>query len=128
VNFWASETVPDRYRGRLFHVHNANVTLMRTTPDENARAGAWLAEKLNRSPGAVRLLLPEGGVSMLDAPGQPFYDPEATDALFEAIEATFRPSDTHRLMRLPHHINDPAFVAAIVTQVRALMGRAASQH
>jgi uncharacterized protein (UPF0261 family) len=58
---------------------------------------------------------------MLDAPGNPFHDPQANAALFEAIEATFRPSDTHRLMRLPHHINDPGFVEAIVAQVRAVM-------
>ena len=122
VNFWAPGTVPERYRGRRFHAHNANVTLMRTTPQENAQIGAWLAEKLNRSPGPVRLLLPEGGVSMLDAPGNPFHDPQANAALFGAIEATFRPSDTHRLMRLPHHINDPGFVEAIVAQVRAVMG------
>ena len=122
VNFWARETVPERYRGRLFHVHNANVTLMRTTPDENRQAGIWLAEKLNRSSGPVYLLLPEGGVSMLDAPGKPFHDPAANTALFDAIEATFRPSATHRLLRLPQHINDPTFAEAIVAQVRAVMG------
>jgi uncharacterized protein (UPF0261 family) len=59
---------------------------------------------------------------MLDAPGNPFHDPQANAALFGAIEATFRPSDTHRLMRLPHHINDAGFVEAIVAQVRAVMG------
>lgn len=122
VNFWARETVPERFRGRLFHIHNANVTLMRTTPDENRQAGAWLAEKLNRSLGPVSLLLPEGGVSMLDAPGKPFHDPAATAALFDAIETTFAPSETHRLRRLPHHINDPAFADAIVAEVRAVMG------
>ena len=122
VNFWTPETVPDRLRGRLFHAHNANVTLMRTNPQENREAGAWLADKLNRSPGPVRLLLPEGGVSMLDAPGKPFHDPEATAALFAAIEATFCPSETHRLLRLPYHINDPAFAEAIVAEVRAIMG------
>lgn len=121
VNFWAPETVPERYRGRLFHVHNANVTLMRTTPEENRQAGVWLAEKLNRSPGPVRLLLPEGGVSMLDAPGKPFHDAAASAALFDAIEATFRPSATHRLRRLPHHINDLAFAEAIVAEVRGVM-------
>jgi len=66
--------------------------------------------------------LPEGGVSMLDAPGKPFHDPAANTALFDAIEATFRPSATHRLLRLPQHINDPTFAEAIVAQVRAVMG------
>ena len=124
VNFWARETVPERHSGRLFHVHNANVTLMRTTAEENRKAGAWLVEKLNRSSGPVRLLLPEGGVSMLDALGQPFHDPEADTALFAAIEATFRPSASHRITRLPCNINDPAFAAAIVDEVRHVLSGA----
>ena len=121
VNFWARETVPEHHQGRRFHVHNANVTLMRTNPDENRQAGLWLAEKLNRSPGPVRLLLPEGGVSMLDAPGQPFHDPEADAALFAAIEDAFQASDAHRLVRVPAHINDPAFADAVVAELRAAM-------
>lgn len=124
INFWARETVPERHRERLFHVHNANVTLMRTTPAENWQAGAWLAEKLNRSPGPVRLLLPEGGVSMLDAPDQPFRSPEASAALFESIERTFVASAAHRVRRVPHHINDPAFADEIAAELRdVLAGR-----
>ncbi|MGA0598416.1 Tm-1-like ATP-binding domain-containing protein [Enterovirga sp. CN4-39] len=121
INFWARETVPDKHRGRLFHVHNANVTLMRTSPEENRAAGIWLAEKLNRSPGVVRLLLPEKGVSMLDAPGQPFLDCIADAALFEAIEGAFHTNDAHRLVRLPLHINDPAFAATVADHVREVM-------
>ena len=75
VNFWALDTVPPRFASRLLHSHNAQVTLMRTTAEENARFGAWIAAKLNRMAGPVRFLLPLGGVSALDAPGQPFWDP-----------------------------------------------------
>jgi len=121
VNFWARETIPERYRDRLFHVHNANVTLMRTTADELRQIGAWIAAKLNRSPGPVRLLIPEGGVSMLDAPAQPFHDPAANTALFDTIERTFETSDNHRIVRLPHHINDAAFAEAVVVHVREVM-------
>src|SRR5206468_9436279 len=77
VNFGAPDTVPERYRQRKFHVHNPQVTLMRTTPEENERIGKWIGEKLNRMDGPVRFFLPEAGVSALDAPGQPFWDPEA---------------------------------------------------
>lgn len=120
VNFWAPDTIPDRYRGRLFHAHNANVTLMRTHADELEQIAAWVAAKLNASPGPVRLLLPEGGVSALDAPGQKFHDPAADAALFAAFERCFRTSDTHRIMRVPHHINDPAFVGVVERQVHEL--------
>lgn len=118
VNFWARATVPVRFDDRLFHLHNNQVTLMRTTPDENRRMGEWIAERLNRMQGPVRFLLPEGGVSALDAPGQPFWWPEADAALFEALEAHTLQTDTRRLVRVPAHINAPAFIDAAARQVR----------
>ena len=118
VNFWARETVPAQFADRRFHVHNANVTLMRTTPQENARIGQWIAERLNRMPGPVRFLLPEGGVSALDAPGQPFWWPDADRALFDAIERRFEASASHRLLRVGAHINDRRFIDAVVGAVR----------
>ena len=74
------------------HVHNPQVTLMRTTADENVAIGASSPTALNRCDGAVRFLLPEGGVSLIDAPGQPFHDPEADAALFDTIEAEVVPT------------------------------------
>lgn len=120
VNFAARDTVPRRYEGRRFHVHNPQITLMRTTAEENARIGGEIAASLARFDGPVAFLIPEGGVSALDAPGQPFHDPEADAALFDAIERGFRPTDRRRLLRLPHHINDPAFAAAVVDAFRGL--------
>ena len=76
VNFGPMASVPERYRGRTLEVHNPTVTLMRTTPEENARIGRWIGERLNRMDGPVRFFLPEGGVSALDTPGRPFSDPE----------------------------------------------------
>lgn len=121
VNFWAPDTIPERYKGRLFHAHNANVTLMRTTAAELEIIAAWIAAKLNASSGPVRLLLPEGGVSALDAPGQKFHDPVANAALFAAFERHFATSDMHRLIRVPHHINDAGFVAEVERHVRELI-------
>lgn len=121
VNFWALDTVPLRYRGRLLHSHNANVTLMRTTAEELARIGTWIATKLNASPGPVRWLLPEGGLSAIDAPGQVFHDPQADAALFAAIEAAFVTSDLHRLVRVPYHINDAAFAQLVAAHVREVV-------
>jgi uncharacterized protein (UPF0261 family)/ABC-type branched-subunit amino acid transport system ATPase component len=120
VNFAAPETVPERYRGRLLYPHNPQITLMRTTPEENARMGRWIGERLNQMEGPVRFLLPELGVSALDAPGQAFHDPAADAALFEALAQTVRASANRQLIRLPLHINDPAFASALVQQFRAL--------
>ena len=122
VNFAAPGTVPEKYRGRTFYEHNPQITLMRTTAAECAAMGRWIGAKLNQMEGPVRFLLPEGGVSALDAPGKPFYDPAARAALYDALEATVRQTANRQLVRLPHHINDPAFSAALVAAFRALHG------
>jgi uncharacterized protein (UPF0261 family) len=114
VNFWAMETVPAPFRGRTLYRHNANVTLMRTTPEECARIGRFIADKLNRMEGPVRFLLPEGGLSLIDAPGQPFWDPAANRALFDAIVAGVRTTPTRQVRRLPYNVNDQAFADALV--------------
>jgi uncharacterized protein (UPF0261 family)/ABC-type branched-subunit amino acid transport system ATPase component len=122
VNFGAPETVPERYAGRLLYQHNPQVTLMRTTPEECTRIGRWIGERLNRMEGQVRFFLPEGGVSALDAPGKPFHDPAARTALYTALVETVRQTASRQLIRLPHHINDPEFAAALVATFRNLHG------
>ena len=118
VNFGAWETVPERFRGRTLYRHNPVVTLMRTTPQECQAIGEFIARKLNAMQGPVRFLIPEGGVSAVDRPGQPFHLPEADRALFAAIEANFRPGPNRKLQRLPLHINDEAFARALVAAWR----------
>ena len=114
VNFWALETVPPQFRARNLYKHNPQVTLMRTTPDECRRIGVWIAEKLNRCEGPVRFLVAENGMSALDVPGGPFFYPEANAALFDALQDGVHTSSERRILRLPHHINDPAFSDALV--------------
>jgi uncharacterized protein (UPF0261 family) len=118
VNFGPIDTVPARYKDRNLYQHNPSVTLMRTTPEENARMGKWIADKLNQCEGPVRVLLPDAGVSLYDQPGRPFYDPEADAALFRAIVQTLRITGNRRLIRLPYNINDPPFAEALVESFR----------
>ena len=113
INFKAPSTVPVHYQKRRTHRHNSFITLVRTTPEENRMVGKWIGEKLNQCEGPVRFLIPEKGVSTLDAPEQPFFDPEADEALFSAIEATVRVTGTRIVRRLPLHINDPVFGSAL---------------
>jgi uncharacterized protein (UPF0261 family)/ABC-type branched-subunit amino acid transport system ATPase component len=114
VNFWAFDTVPPKFQQRNLYKHNANVTLMRTTVDENKAIGEFIVNKLNRMEGPVRFVLPEGGVSALDAPGKAFWDPAADKALFTAIESGFKAGSNRRLVRTPLHLNDPAFAELLV--------------
>ena len=127
VNFGPRDSVPEQYRGRNLHEHNPQITLMRTTAEENARMGRWIGERLNRMDGPVRFFLPEGGLSTLDTPGQPFHDRMADAALFEALEQTVRQTGTRQLVRLPHHLNDPAFSDTLAAAFGALVGTRASR-
>jgi uncharacterized protein (UPF0261 family) len=122
VNFGARETVPWQFASRNFHIHNPHVTLMRTTPGENARIGAWIVERVNRMKGPVRFLLPLQGVSAIDAPGQPFHDPEADAMLFDAIRTGWKASRKQKLIELDCHINDAAFADAAVKAFKDIAG------
>ncbi|MBL8891749.1 MAG: Tm-1-like ATP-binding domain-containing protein [Planctomycetaceae bacterium] len=113
VNFGGMETVPSQFANRKLHVHNAQVTLMRTSIDENRKIARFIAEKLNRATSPWRLLVPEGGVSLLDISGKPFFDPEADHALFDELEQRLDLSPGRQLIRLPYDINAPEFAEAL---------------
>ena len=115
VNFHAEDTIPEQFKGRTLYRHNPTVTLMRTTPDECHQLGEIIATKLNAARGPVSIVLPLKGVSMIDAEGQPFYDPEADAALFQGIRDHALPHVEVHALDL--HINDPQFAHALVTKM-----------
>lgn len=114
VNFGGIESVPEKYKNRLLYRHNAQVTLMRTTVEENIKMAKWIARKLNQMEAPVRFFLPEKGVSLLSAEGQAFFDPEADAALFDTLEKEVLQTDKRRLIKLPYTINDQAFSREVV--------------
>jgi len=113
VNFGPPDSVPHKFRGRTFYRHNPSVTLMRTTKEEAATLGRMVAEKANAGRGDVVILLPLRGVSAIDAAGQPFYDPEADGAMFEAIRSTARV----KVIEMDAHINDPEFATRAASEL-----------
>ena len=120
VNFYAPESVPAQFRNRTFYQHNANVTLMRTTPEESALIGADMARKISAAAGPVSVLLPARGVSAIDREGQPFDDPVARRALHDAIRSGL---DAVEVIELDLHINDPEFADAAARKLLELMKR-----
>lgn len=120
VNWRAPDTVPERYKDRLFYEHNPQITLMRTTVEENVRMGRWIVERLNRMRGPVRFILPLGGVSSLDAVDQPFYSPDADSALFDAIRSGFEETSTRKLIMCDAHINDREFAEVAVSSLEEI--------
>jgi uncharacterized protein (UPF0261 family) len=119
VNFWGPATVPEKFKDRLFYYWNDNITLMRTTPEENENLGRILAEKINRSKGEVAVFLPLKGVSELDAPGKEFWWPEADQALFDAIKQYTNPDIP--IYELDCNINDPEFADAVTKKLMELI-------
>jgi len=124
VNFGPPDTVPERFKSRRFYQHNPQVTLMRTTPAENAELGRIIAAKLARSKGPVTVLLPLQGISVISAPGQPFHDPVADRALFSALRIGL-PSHIE-VRELDLNINDPGFADACADAL--LQNIALAQH
>ena len=107
VNFWAPETVPEKFKDRLFYPHNPNVTLMRTNVVENTELGKRMAEKINLSTGLVTVLFPHRGFSMIDAPEKPFWWPEADMAWLTSLKSYLR--EDIKVIELDCNVNDPLF-------------------
>ena len=121
VNFGSRDTVPEKFEERNLYVHNPSITLMRTTKDENAELGRRIASKLSAATGPTALFIPLGGVSMIDAEGQPFHDPEADAALFEELRKV---GGNVELVEMDEHVNDPEFAKAMVAKLDEYMSEA----
>jgi uncharacterized protein (UPF0261 family) len=106
-NFWGRATVPPQYQSRNLYEWNPNVTLMRTNIEENIKIGEMLSTTANMAKGPVSVLVPLQGVSMLDSPGGPFWDPEADRSCFEAIKRNLRGDIP--FVEVDANINDPQF-------------------
>jgi uncharacterized protein (UPF0261 family) len=120
-NFWALSTVPEKYRNRNLYQWNPNVTLMRTNVEENRIMGKMIARAANESKGRVAILLPLKGVSMLDSPGNAYWDPEADRACYEAIKTTVKPGIP--VIELDNNINDPEFAAKAAETLLGMLGK-----
>jgi len=107
VNFGPMDTVPEKFRSRRLYAHNSNVTLMRTTPEENDLLGKEIALKANAAKGPTAIIFPLRGISALDALGQPFWWPQANQALRESLKLWLSPDVEY--IEMDMHINDPAF-------------------
>ena len=118
VNFGPEATVPSTFAEREFFVHNATVTLMRTTPEENAELGRIVGEKLAGKPNTV-LIIPRGGVSALDAEGMPFRDEAADAALFDAVIAA---ATGISIIESDANINDATLARRAADELHALIG------
>lgn len=122
VNFGPRDTVPAKFENRRFHIHNPTITLMRTTPEENAKLGEEIGRKVAASRGPAKILLPKQGVSAIDRAGQPFEDIEAREKLFAAIRAN---CGAVECQEVDAHINDAKFAEAAANTLIQMIAQAA---
>ena len=120
VNFGPYDTVPEKFAGRNLYKHNPTVTLMRTTKEELIEIGKAIGSKLNMASGKTTLMLPLGGVSAIDAPGQPFYGAEEDAALYATLKDTVN-TDIVEIIEMDTNINDKAFAEAAAQKLIDLM-------
>lgn len=119
VNFGERASVPAKYENRSFYIHNPQVTLMRTTPEECSELGRIIAEKANACAGRCEILIPTKAISVISAEGQAFHDAEADDALFSSIRKHAVVPD----VGYDEEINSPVFARACAERLLALLGR-----
>ena len=120
VNFGGPETIPDKFKGRVFYEHNPQITLMRTTPEECAELGRIIAGKLNESTGPAAIMIPTKAISVISAEGQAFHDTNADRALFDALESATR--EGVAITYSEHAINDPDFARMCAERLIELIG------
>jgi uncharacterized protein (UPF0261 family) len=120
VNFGERASVPGKFAGRTFYIHNPQVTLMRTTAEECAELGRIIAERVNRYEAPAAIMIPKKAISVISAAGQPFHDPIADDALFTSI----RENSEVPVEEIDEEINSPVFARACAEKLLHLMGKA----
>jgi uncharacterized protein (UPF0261 family) len=111
-NFGNPDTIPSKYKDRLFYKWNPQVTLMRTTAEENRRMGEIFAEKANKAKEKVAFIIPLKGYSMLDSvndKGEPqlFWDPKADKAFIDGLKSKLNSGID--VIEVDANINDKAF-------------------
>jgi uncharacterized protein (UPF0261 family) len=118
-NFWAQETIPAKYEDRLFYRWGDNVTLMRTSVEDNIKMGKIFAEKINSARGPAAFFIPMGGFSEIDMPGKPFWWPEADRAFADTLKQNLRPDIYFKIVN--KDINDPGFIKLITNKLIELL-------
>lgn len=124
IDFLATGPIQEaekRFPGRIYHIHNAAITAVRTKQIELEAVAQVLARRCNAARGPFSILVPLGGFSVFDRQGSPFYDPEGPGFFVRALKKVLQPGTPLRL--LPYHINDAEFADAILETLEKLLNR-----
>jgi uncharacterized protein (UPF0261 family) len=118
VNFGEMASIPEKFKGRNFYIHNPQITLMRTTADECRQLGEIVAKKANAYAAGTAIMIPRKAISVISAAGQPFHDASADEALFSALKANAKVP----VQEFDLAINDKEFAQACAYKLIELIG------
>lgn len=118
VNFGEMASIPEKFKGRNFYIHNPQITLMRTTADECRQLGEIVAKKANAYRAGTAIMIPRKAISVISAPGQPFHDSAADEALFNALKSKAEVP----VQEFDLAINDQEFAQACAYKLIELIG------
>jgi len=118
VNFGERASVPAKFEGRNFYIHNPQITLMRTTAEECRKLGEIVAKKTNAYQAGTAIMIPKKAISVISAEGQPFYDAAADAALFAALKSHAKVP----VQEFDLAINDKEFAQACAYKLIKLIG------
>jgi len=86
-------------------------TWLRISPDELKQVAVAFAEKLNRSQGTVKIVIPLKGWSSVDIPGNPTYDPDEDQIFTENLRENLKPEI--EILKVDANMEDQEFAEAV---------------
>ncbi len=92
--------------------HTPTHTHFRTTYEELYAVAEYVASHLNNGKGPRAAVVPLGGYSMLNRPGEPLWDPHANKGYLDGLKALL--NDDINLIEDPAHINDLSLAEHVV--------------
>ncbi|NLG83481.1 MAG: UPF0261 family protein [Firmicutes bacterium] len=110
--------LPDWARRKYIYQH-PTILHLKLHPHEMAQVAEVIAERLNRSRGPVRVLLPLRGFCQAGFPGGPLFDPAVDLVLLETFRQKLRPGID--LLEVEANINEPAFARAAAKAMLELL-------
>jgi uncharacterized protein (UPF0261 family) len=100
------QNVPQQYANRKIFYYDFR-SAIRLNADETTYLANQLAEKLNREPANVKLLIPKHGWSEADREGGPLYDPDMNSVLTSRLKKIL--NSRIEIREVNYHINDQTF-------------------
>ena len=114
------EMAKQQFPGKRYHVHNAQLTAVRTGPEEMEEVAKYLGSAFSNIRLPTEFFIPLKGFSNHDSEQGHLHDP-SMPPIFEELLRKHCPADTP-ITALPYHINDPEFAAAVTASLKKALG------